>query len=200
MPQRILLGACSLFALFWPELKTRGHFISFCLLAAWALQTISAVEFGRKSNVYANSLRSAYALVPPSSTIMALTDARPWAYRANPILHADALAVLAGPEITSLNLYEAAYGYFPLQFQKFTPGLEPRRLERISLMRSPAEAGARAVEISEVLRLGKAQANRLIVLASVNSSLRNEAARLLKQESGWSLIKSSNEIEIYRRE
>lgn len=200
LPQRILLGALSVLACIWPDVKNRGRALPFCLFVAWSLQTISAVEFGRKSSIYADSLRPLYAHTPDGSRILALTDARPWAYRANPTLHADALAVLAGPGNTSLNLYEAAYGYFPLQFRSIPRGLEPRRLERISLMRSPTDAEQRAAEISNVFQSATGHADVILVLAEADAMLRIEAGRAIKKHPGWVLIQSSNQIEIYRRD
>lgn len=200
LPQRILLGALSVLACIWPGSGKSSRWVPFCLFMAWSLQSIFAVEFGRKSGVYAESLRRSYASIPENCQILALIDARPWAYRANPTLHADALAVTAGQGIASLNLYEAAYGYFPLQFRSIPPGLEPRRLERISLMRSPAEAAQRAAEITSVLQSATGRADVILVLAEADSTYRTAVSQLIMNHSGWVLIQSSNEVLIYRRD
>ncbi|MFM7129065.1 MAG: hypothetical protein ACKO0V_06885, partial [bacterium] len=134
LPQRVCLVAMGLFVINWP--RQFSPIVTRLLSASWLMQVIYCSVFITQSAALARELLPIRQKVSPGSKLVAIFDATPWPYRANPRLHRDSLLVFAGEDIASWNLYEAGHAYFPVQFIHSPEGLEPSRLEKFSLMLS----------------------------------------------------------------
>lgn len=188
LPQRVMLAAMSVSTCCWPQLtgEKRKLFTS-CIFIAFLLQSLLAIEFGRKSSLYAQGLRESFTMIQQGSRLVAINDAGPWSYRANPRLHADALAVMAARDVVSFNLYEAAYGYFPLQFRSQVPGLEPRRLEEISILRGASQSEKRTELVASAIQAAETNADQIMVLAQDGSELRQAVEQVMLQKRYWQI-------------
>jgi hypothetical protein len=200
LPQRILLGAMSITCVIWPQrIKKETSAITVMLAVAWLAQSVSAIELGRKSESLTLSISGAYAFISQGDRILALSDATAWAYRANPRLHLDSLLVMSAGDLASWNLYEAAHGYFPLQFREKVSGLEPKRLEDFSLMQSADQSMEREAMALAIVKSAEQNSDLLIFIADQNSPIRKfmEASEPFKLK--WRLLGESTGWAIYRR-
>jgi hypothetical protein len=140
----------------------------------------------------AAEIRQIRAGLSGGSRVVALIDAAPWPFRANPRLHRDAIVVFAAEDIASWNLYEAGHAYFPLQFLKHPQGLEPARLEAISLARDENRETDRELEIGKVLESAKTEVDVIIVLAEPDSKflsvVKNQFQMHETEKNGINLI------------
>jgi len=200
LPQRILLGAMSIACVVWPQrIKKETSVITVMLAVAWLAQSVSAIELGRKSERLTLSISGAYAFISQGDRILAFNDAKAWAYRANPRLHLDSLLVMSAGDLASWNLYEAAHGYFPLQFRLKVPGLEPKRLEDFSLMQSAVQAIEREAMALSIVKSAEQSTDLLIFIADQNSPIRRFMETSEPFKSKWRLQEESTGWAIYRR-
>ena len=200
LPQRILLGAMSIACVVWPQrIKKETSVITGILALAWLTQSVSAIELGRKSEMLTQSISGSCAFISQGDRVLALSDATAWAYRANPRLHLDSLLVMSAGDLASWNLYEAAHGYFPLQFRQKTAGLEPKRLEDFSLMQSPDQAMEREAMALAIVKSAEQNTDLLIFIADQNSPIRKFMETPEPFKLKWRLLGESTGWAIYRR-
>jgi hypothetical protein len=190
LPQRVCLAAMGMFCLNWP--KDVPAMVPKLLGTGWILQVIYCTVFITESSAMAAEIRQIRAGLSGGSRVVALIDAAPWPFRANPRLHRDAIVVFAAEDIASWNLYEAGHAYFPLQFLKHPQGLEPARLEAISLARDENRETDRELEIGKVLESAKTEVDVIIVLAEPDSKflsvVKNQFQMHETEKNGINLI------------
>ena len=179
LPQRVCLAAMGLFCLTWPA--TISPTITRLLVSAWVLQVFFCTVFITESCEMAREIRAMRTGIRPGSKVVAIFDTTPWPFRPNPRLHRDALLVFAGDDIASFNLYEAGHAYFPLQFQYLTEGLEPERLEQISLMRSEADLVDRTAEIGLTLKSAETYAETIVILGEPETAFYRMVIEILNE-------------------
>jgi hypothetical protein len=106
---------------------------------------------------------------------------------------------MSAGDLASWNLYEAAYGYFPLQFRQKTAGLEPKRLEDFSLMQSPGQAIERETMALAIVKSAEQNTDLLIFIADQNSPIRKFMETPEPFKLKWRLLGESTGWAIYRR-
>lgn len=169
LQQRLLLATLSLVVLFWPaDVK---KWVKLVFMVAWLFQCVNAVEFLRKSGSFTQTTSPFYAQVQQGDRIVALVDAEPWAYRANPRMHVDALLVFGAMDVASWNLYEASHRYFPVVFRNAPTGMTATDLEAISLMRGDDDLAERQLAIDQAIDSAKNNADKIFVIGSEDSRL-----------------------------
>ena len=129
------------------------------------------IGFVRKSDGIARKLEGSYVSVESGDRIVALVDAKPWAYRANPRLHLDSILVFGADDVASWNLYEASHRYFPVVFRDSPEGIDAQSLEKISLLRGEDQKVERQDLIFSVLNSAMKHADTVFVIGSEDSDL-----------------------------
>lgn len=184
LPQRVCLMAMGLFCLTWPS--RLSPLITQTLILSWFMQVFHCIYFIPQSARMAGEVRMISREIRTRSKVIAFFDAKPWPFRANPQLHRDSLVVFAADDIASNNLYEAGHSYFPLQFKRQPEGLEPYRLERVSLMRSNADLSMRREEIILTLKSAMTYNDVVVILGDPESDfckLMNDIIKELNVDS-----------------
>lgn len=169
LQQRILLSALSLLILAWPGRLNQWSVRA--MILAWLLQSVSVISFVRKSDSLTRKMEGSYVSVESGKRIVALVDAKPWAYRANPRLHLDSILVFGADDVASWNLYEASHLYFPVVFRDSPEGIDAQSLEKISLLRGDDQEVERQDLVISALNSAMKHAETVFVIGSEDSDL-----------------------------
>ncbi len=166
---------------------------------AWFLQTVSAIDFARRSHEMMQPVREDRAAIRPGDRILALVDAEPWPFRANPRLHADALLVTAAKDTVSWNLYESAHPYFPLRFRQLEPGRDPATLEAFSLATTGEDPVRTDTRVREILAASEGMVDVVYVGMDDKSDRRETVKRAIEARPGWSIQRSGPMSILFRK-
>ena len=177
LPQRVvLLGLVSLAACIDFDASRRTGKIALGLLAAaFAIQTLTVFDYARESSQRAAPFARARTEIGRGLRIGTLLIDTGGRFRANPLLHADALLGVGTGNVVWSN-YETRYYYFPVQFREDLDRPSSETFEVIARMTDPKDAARR-------LRLWSALLDRhhseldVLVLWGRNSELEAESAR-----------------------
>lgn len=199
LPQRFWLAALCLIPPILASLRCGIPVLALASLAiGWSFQTVTAIDFAYGSHRLTQSVRADKSAIEKGDRVLALLDASPLPYRSNPRMHADAILVTAAPDVVSWNLYEAAHPYFPLRFHESTPGIEPIRLEKFSLIDIRNEPELFESELRGITTAAEGRADIIAVLIDEGSTKRALIERVLADHPDWSRIRSGAGGSIFR--
>jgi hypothetical protein len=132
------------------------------LLVAASVQAAWVVDYARASERIAGPVLRAGPRVPRGARLAALWLDLRGIYRANPLLHAEAMLGVGGDRIVWSN-YETAHYYFPVQVRPDVPHPSPLAFEELSILDRPEDAARRAEGWRALL---EAEADRVDVLVT----------------------------------
>jgi|GEM_PF-3159565 len=201
LPQRFFLAALSLLPAIGILTRTEIPRSALGSIAvAWILHSVSAIDYGRRSDELTQPIRADRAAIRPGDRILALIDAEPWPYRANPRLHADALLVTAAPYAISWNLYEASHPYFPLQFRQISKGCDPATLEAFSLATNGEDPARTTESVHELLAASAGKADVVYVWMNLSSDRRDDVLQAIGKSPGWSVRRTGPASVVFRND